>query len=51
MINTTKKSMGMSYQKTFNYYLTQMDESIKNLILDLKATMSKQKEEKKKNDW
>jgi hypothetical protein len=51
MINTTKKTMGMSYQKTFNYYLTQMDENIKDLILDLKATMSKKTEVKKKDDW
>lgn len=51
MINTTRKTMGISYQKTFNYYLTQMDENVKGLIADLKATMSKKAEERKKDDW
>lgn len=51
MINTTKKTMGISYQKTFNYYLSQMDENVKGLIADLKATMGKKAEEKKKDDW
>jgi hypothetical protein len=51
MVNTTKKTMGMSYQKAFNYYLMQMHENIKDLILDLKTTMSKRAEVKKKDDW
>ena len=51
MINTTRKTMGISYQKTFNYYLTQLDENIKSLIIDLKATMSKKADVKKKDDW
>lgn len=51
MINTTKKTMGVSYQKTFNYYLVQVDQNIKDLISDLKVTMSRKTEEKKKDDW
>jgi hypothetical protein len=51
MINTTRKTMGISYQKTFNYYLTQMDENVKGIIIDLRATMSKKAADKKNDDW
>lgn len=51
MINTTKKTMGISYQKTFNYYLTQMDENAKDLITDLKNSMNTKSSGKKNDDW
>lgn len=50
MINTKKKTWGVSYQKTFNYYLSQLDTNIKLLILDLKESMNKVADSKK-NDW
>ena len=51
MINTTDKTMGMSYQKTYNYYLYQMDNNIKELISDLKASMTTKATNTKKEDW
>lgn len=39
MINTKMKTMGISYQKTFNYYLWQMDDYVKDIIVNLKASM------------
>ena len=51
MINTKKKTWGMSYQKTFNYYLSQLDTNIKELIADLKASMTNKALNSKKNDW
>ncbi len=50
MINTTDKVMGMSYQKTYNYYLYQMDNNIKDLILNLKENM-KVSTNIKKDEW
>lgn len=50
MINTTKKSMGISYQKMFNYYLKQMNENTLSLIADLKKHMST-KVIGKKSEW
>ena len=51
MINTTDKSMGVSYQKIYNYYLSQMDNNIKDLISGLKAAMSTKTTNTKKDDW
>ena len=51
MINTTDKSMGVSYQKIYNYYLAQMDNNIKDLISGLKAAMSTKTTNTKKDDW
>jgi hypothetical protein len=51
MINTTDKSMGVSYQKTYNYYLYQMDNNIKDLIADLKAAMTTNATNKNKDEW
>ena len=51
MINTKKKTWGMSYQKTFNYYLAQLDTKTKSLINDLKESMSNKNLGNKKNDW
>jgi len=51
MINTTKKTMGISYQKTFNYYLFQMDRDIKVLISDLKSSMIKNVVATNKDNW
>jgi len=51
MISTTRKTMGMSYQKTFNYYLYQMDNDIKDLILSLKLAMKINSSNSKKSDW
>ncbi|MDZ4806788.1 MAG: DUF4468 domain-containing protein [Bacteroidota bacterium] len=51
MIKTKKKTMGMSYQKTFNYYLLQLDTKTNSLIEDLKASMSSTALNNKKNDW
>jgi hypothetical protein len=51
MIKTTLKAMGVSYQKTFNYYLFQMDNNIKNLIVDLKAAMIVKVANTKKDNW
>lgn len=39
MIHTQKKVMGMSYQKTFDYYLLQLDTNIKQTISSLKMSM------------
>ena len=39
MINTKMKTMGVSYQKTFDYYLWQMDDYVKNIITDLKSNI------------
>jgi hypothetical protein len=50
MINTTHKTMGFSNQKTYNYYLTQLDENITTLIVSLKNTMNV-KVSSKKDDW
>jgi hypothetical protein len=51
MINTTDKTMGFSYQKTYNYYLFQMDNNIKELVSDLKAAMTTNLTNTKKDDW
>jgi len=51
MINTTDKTMGTSHQKTYNYYLYQMDINVKELISDLKAAMSSKSTNTKKDDW
>lgn len=51
MMHTKKKTWGMSYQKTFNYYLSQLDIKIKSLISDLKASMNNKALDNKKNDW
>lgn len=51
MINTTHKTMGMSYQKVYNYYLTQMDIKIKSLITDLKKSMLTKSSEITNDDW
>lgn len=40
MIHTQKKLMGLSYQKTFDYYLLQLDTDIKQFILSLKTSMN-----------
>jgi len=39
MIHTKDKNMGISYQKTYNYYLLQMDRNITVLVEDLKLSM------------
>lgn len=39
MINTKDKTIGMSYQKTYNYYLFQMNNNINALVEDLKLSM------------
>jgi hypothetical protein len=51
MINTKDKTMGISYQKTYNYYLYQMDKNIKNLIIELKDAMITKTINTKKDDW
>jgi hypothetical protein len=51
MINTRKKTMGISYQKTFNYYLYQLDVNTKSLVLGLKESMNRASNGKKKDDW
>jgi hypothetical protein len=51
MINTTDKTMGISYQKTYNYYLYQMDNNIKDLISDLKSAMMTKTTNTKNDDW
>ena len=51
MINTTDKTMGMSYQKTYNYYLYQMDNNIKGLIADLKKTMATKTTNSSTEEW
>lgn len=48
MINTKDKTMGISNQKFYNYYLYQIDTNIKNLIIDLKTTISSKN---KKDEW
>ena len=47
MINTTDRTMGISHQKMYNYYLEQMDDKTKALIADLKVAMASGK----KSDW
>jgi hypothetical protein len=51
MINTKDKVMGMSYQKTYNYYLFQMNNNVINLITDLKSSMKTKTTNTKKDDW
>lgn len=51
MINTTHKTMGMSYQKTYNNYLSQMDNNIKSLISDLKNSMLTKASGVTSDDW
>ena len=51
MIHTKKKIMGMSYQKTFNYYLLQLDDNIKLLIVSLKNSMNTKAIDNDKKDW
>ena len=47
MIKTTDRTFGISRQKTYNYYLEQMDEKTRALIEDLKISLVKNK----KSDW
>jgi hypothetical protein len=51
MINTTDKTMGVSYQKIYNQYLSQMDSNIRNLIADLNDAMSAKAIKPTDNDW
>jgi hypothetical protein len=51
MINTKKKYLGISYQKTFTYYLLQLDANTRSLIVSLKASMNGKPIGKKKDDW
>ncbi len=43
--------MGISWQKTFNNYLTQMDSDIKALVQSLKEAMNTKATNPKKDDW
>lgn len=49
MINTKRKVMGVSLQRNYNFYLTQLDEFSQNLSASLKAWMLKPS--KNKDDW
>lgn len=40
MINTSRRQMGISYQKTYNYYLQQLDANMQVLIESLKKGMA-----------
>lgn len=51
MIKTTDKTMGKSHQKMYNYYLSQMDDRIEDLISDLKTFMITKAITTKKEDW
>lgn len=51
MINTKDKTMGISYQKTYNYYLYQLDNNIKALIAELKAAMTTKASNNKEEEW
>lgn len=51
MINTKKKVMGVSYQKTFNTCLSQMDSNMKDLISELKTHMAKSSANAKQTEW
>lgn len=51
MINTSEKTMGISHQKTYDYYLTQLDQNTKSLINDLKSAMSAKPANSKKDEW
>jgi hypothetical protein len=51
MINTTDKTMGMSYQKYYNYYLYQMDNNINELIAGLKTNMAVNSGGAKEESW
>lgn len=48
MIDSKKKVMGISMQRNYNFYLSQLDEYAKGLIQDIKMSMSKPP---KKDDW
>lgn len=50
MINTTRKEMGFSYQKTFDFYLKQMQDKILLLVADLNNIM-KQPPQSIGDDW
>lgn len=43
--------MGFSYQKTYNFFLNQMDNNIRALISDLKAAMEKKTTGTKNGNW
>lgn len=51
MINTTDKMMGMSMQKTYNFYLSQLDDNIKLLLEDLKVFMEQPQTNIQSEDW
>ena len=51
MINTTDKVMGISYQKTYNYYLHQVDENINALVSDLKSALSNKIKNTESDNW
>lgn len=51
MINSNDKSYGVSLRKGYNYWLTQMDDNIKDLIIDLKVAMATKAKNVNKDDW
>ena len=51
MINTTDNDLGFSRQSTYNYYLFQMDNNIKSLIVDLKTAMAVKGEGLNNDNW
>ena len=51
MLNTIHKTMGKPSQKIYNSYVYQIDDNIKNMISDLKASMTTKVTNIKKDDW
>lgn len=51
MINSDYKVSGVSQKKNFNGYLFQMDNNVKDLISDLKASMTTKTINTTKDDW
>lgn len=51
-IQNEKKGFGaLSYKKSFELYLYQMDEKVKGLIISLKESLSAKSTNNKKNEW
>ena len=51
LINTTDKTMGISHQKQYTYYLVQMDHNIKDLIENLIASMAIEATNVEEDEW
>lgn len=51
MLNTKDNVLGLSYQKTYNYYLSQLDLQIQDIASDLKESMKIQSFNNQDDTW